>query len=77
MSYLADLFLFVAGFFVGFLIFKGHFKTKWRRIMMPEEIDRGPNADRMYWGIEVEGEKYAFTEEQLEIANERAAKTWR
>jgi hypothetical protein len=77
MSYVADFFLFFGGFFVGFLLFKGNFKTKWYRIIMPEDVNRGPNADRMYFGIKVDGEEYAFTEEQLEVANERAAKTWR
>lgn len=70
MNYLVDALLFVAGFFTGFLIFKGHFKTKWSRWMRPE-------STRIEYRIEVEGERYQFTEHEIDSANERAGKFWR
>ena len=37
---------------------------------------RGPRADMIYRGIEVDGERYLFTVEAVEHARERAARNW-
>jgi hypothetical protein len=74
MNYLEIFCCFCAGVFVGWLILAR--APKWKRIIPDQKHFRGPNADVVYNGIQVEGEKYAFTDEALDVANQRAAKVW-
>jgi hypothetical protein len=73
MNYLEIFCCFSAGVFVGWLILAR--APRWKRIIVPPQ-GRGPNADAEYNGIQIEGERYAFTDEALDIASERAAKVW-
>ena len=73
--YLELFLVLAAGIFVGRLIFGGG--PVWRRVIAPEGVNRGPNADSMYEGIEVKGERYQFVEHELDQANDRAGKFWR
>ena len=73
MNYLEVLCCFSAGLFTGYLLFGS--TVKWKRIIVKPD-GRGPNADVAYNGIKVEKERYAFTDEALDIASERAAKVW-
>ena len=74
MNYLEIICCFAAGVFTGWLILAR--APKWKRIVPDKAINRGPNADVVYNGIQIEGEKYAFTDEALDVASERAAKVW-
>ena len=48
--------------------------TRWRQVLPPENLDRGPNADRCYRAVRLDGHEYWFTREQVIDANERALK---
>jgi hypothetical protein len=72
MIYLLEFLLFCFGIFVGFYLLGQ--RAKWKRVIPTG--DRGPNADAVYNCIEIEKERYAFTDEQLDVASERASKVW-
>lgn len=47
----------------------------WQQIWVGRR-GRGPRADMIYRGIEVDGERYLFTVEAVEHARERAERHW-
>lgn len=47
----------------------------WQQVWVGR-LGRGPRADMIYRGIEVDGTRYLFTVEAVEHAERRAAKHW-
>lgn len=50
-------------------------RTRWQQVIVGKR-GRGPRADMIYRGIEVNGVRYLFTVEAVEHAQERAEKHW-
>lgn len=47
---------------------------RWTRVFAPENVNRGPNADKEYHGVVLGGVAHAFTDEAVKYARETAIK---
>lgn len=50
-------------------------RARWRQVIVGRR-GRGPRADMVYRGLEVDGVRYLFTVEATENAKQRASKHW-
>lgn len=71
MTILFHVSMFCLAFVLGWAL-RSSRPLKWRKVLAPEGVDRGPNADPHYQVIVVNKKPHAFTDEAVEVAVRRA-----